>query len=165
MSTRDFRRTFRATVLNPVSPVRCEAYQPGFLTINQGKIQSLSTEPAEAEIIDLDDCIIIPGLVDTHVHLPQFGILGLGSNGLLEWLKQFTYPEEARFADARYAQAIAQEFFDELVANGTTTASIFSSIHEEATDIVAFLKTLSGKFPEQTMPRLPETPGMSLIEE
>jgi cytochrome c peroxidase len=30
-------------------------------------------------------------------------------------------------------------------------------------DIVAFLKALTGEFPEQTMPRLPKTPGKSVI--
>jgi cytochrome c peroxidase len=34
----------------------------------------------------------------------------------------------------------------------------------EATELVAFLESLSGRYPEQTMPRLPETPGRSLIE-
>lgn len=35
----------------------------------------------------------------------------------------------------------------------------------EANQIVAFLNTLTGEFPKQTMPRLPETPGTTLIEE
>lgn len=34
---------------------------------------------------------------------------------------------------------------------------------EEVDDIVAFLKTLTGKYPEITMPRLPDTPGVSLL--
>lgn len=34
---------------------------------------------------------------------------------------------------------------------------------EQVKDIVAFLNTLSGEFPEQTMPRLPETPGKSFF--
>jgi cytochrome c peroxidase len=35
---------------------------------------------------------------------------------------------------------------------------------EQVTDIVAFLSTLTGEFPEQTMPRLPATPGRSIIK-
>src|SRR5207302_7689099 len=47
----------------------------------------------------------------------------------------YTYPEEARFSDPDYAAKISKAFFDELVANGTTTAVIYSSVHEQATDI------------------------------
>src|SRR5262249_51904658 len=88
-----------------------------------------------AEFIDLGSKVVLPGFVDTHVHLPQFGTLGTGSGELLTWLNTYIYPEEARFADPDYAAKIAQQFFDALVANGTTTAVIYSSVHEEATDL------------------------------
>jgi guanine deaminase len=61
--------------------------------------------------------------------------MGIGAGELLTWLNTYTYPEEARFADPEYAAKISQEFFDALVANGTTTAAIYSSVHERATDI------------------------------
>ena len=35
---------------------------------------------------------------------------------------------------------------------------------QQVADIVEFMKTLSGEFPEQTMPRLPETPGETVVE-
>src|SRR5205085_7050121 len=87
-----------------------------------------------AEFRDLGEKIMLPGFVDTHVHLPQFGIMGVGQGELLAWLNTYTYPEEARFADPEYAEKISQSFFDELVANGTTTAVVYCSIHEQATD-------------------------------
>jgi guanine deaminase len=77
----------------------------------------------------------VPGFVDAHVHLPQYAIMGKGTGELLTWLSTYTFPEEARFSDAEYASRIADAFFDEMLANGTTTAAIYSSIHEEATDI------------------------------
>ena len=61
--------------------------------------------------------------------------MGVGGGQLLEWLENYTFPEEARFADSEYAGKISQAFFDNLVANGTTTAVIYSSVHEEATRI------------------------------
>ena len=132
--TPGLRRTFRATVLNPVSPERVDMYRPGYLTLNGPNIENLTLEPPETELVVMDDNIIIPGLIDAHVHLPQLGILGLGAGELLEWLERYTYPEEARFADSSYAMGISESFFDALIANGTTTASIYSSVHEAATD-------------------------------
>ena len=134
MTTPDLRRTFRATVLNPVSPDRVAVYEPGYLTIAGGVIESLTADAPKGDVIAMDNTTILPGLVDTHVHLAQFGILGVGSGALLEWLRDYTYPEEARFSDVDYAARIAEAFFDALAANGTTTASIYSSIHEPATD-------------------------------
>src|SRR5207247_4966615 len=84
---------------------------------------------------DLTGFAILPGFVDTHVHLPQFAIMGIGGQSLLDWLSNYTYPEEARFSDPEYAWRISEAFFDALVANGTTCACIYCSVHETATDI------------------------------
>ncbi|MCK7583643.1 MAG: hypothetical protein MZV65_54430 [Chromatiales bacterium] len=35
---------------------------------------------------------------------------------------------------------------------------------KQVDDIVAFLNALTGEFPQQTMPRLPGTPGTTIIE-
>jgi len=35
---------------------------------------------------------------------------------------------------------------------------------EQVADIVAFLNALTGDFPQQTLPRLPGTPGWSIVE-
>lgn len=126
--------------MNPVSVEELEFFDPGYLVVEGGKIVRLSREdprdefPA-AEFVDLTGKVIVPGLVDTHVHLPQFAIMGVGSGELLSWLKEYTYPEEMRFVDPEYARRISQLFFDEMLANGTTAAAIYCSIHEQATDI------------------------------
>jgi guanine deaminase len=137
---RGFRRIFRGLVTNPVAPDRMECYNPGFLVVRGEKIESLGgsdprSEFPTAEFIDCGARTILPGMIDTHVHLPQFAIMGIGAGELLEWLNRYTYPEEARFADPEYAARISKEFFDALVANGTTTAVVYSSVHEHATDI------------------------------
>lgn len=134
------RRIFKALVLNPVAPDRVESYDPGYLVITDDKIEKLTHEDPRrdfpsAEFIEAADKLIVPGLVDTHVHLPQYAIMGAGKGELLDWLNDYTYPEEARFADPEYAAQIAEKFFDEMLANGTTAAAIYSSIHEAATDV------------------------------
>src|SRR5260370_21244638 len=130
----------RALLMNPAAPDRIDFYDPGFLVIDNEKIVRIArndprSEFPDAEFRDLAEKIILPGFVDTHVHLPQLAIMGVGQGELLTWLNTYTYPEEARFADPEYAEKISTAFFDELVANGTTTAVIYCSVHERATDI------------------------------
>ena len=78
-------------------------------------------------IVDARDALLLPGLVDTHVHWPQLGIVGAMGLELLDWLRVRTLPEEARLADPGYAGALARDFVRALAANGTTTALVFGS--------------------------------------
>ena len=117
-----------------------DQYEPGYLLVTSDRIERLTRDDPRptlpsTEFIDLGNKTILPGFVDTHLHLPQFRIIEVGSNELLTWLNTYTYPEEARFANPDYAAKVAGEFFDALAANGTTTAAVYSSIHEEATDL------------------------------
>jgi guanine deaminase len=139
-TTGDLRRIFKACVINPIAADRVDRYDPGYLVVTGSRIERLSRDdprPAfpSAGFIDLGNKTIVPGFVDTHIHLPQFRIMGVGSGDLLSWLNTYTYPEEARFANPEYAAKVAAEFFDAVAANGTTTAVVYSSIHEEATDL------------------------------
>lgn len=80
--------------------------------------------------------VILPGFVDAHVHYPQTRIIGSASGPLLPWLQASVFPEESRFGDAEHASAVAEEFCAALLAQGTTTAAIYSSSHPEATEIL-----------------------------
>ncbi len=77
---------------------------------------------------------LLPGLVDLHVHAPQWPQLGTGLDLPLErWLFEHTFPLEARYADGEFAQRVWDDMVPTLLAHGTTTAVYFSSVHEEAT--------------------------------
>ena len=89
--------------------------------------------PAE-EIIDLRDGLLLPGLVDTHVHYPQLRAIGGLGMPLLDWLDQCALPEEARLADAGYAQSVALEFVRALTDAGTTSALVFGAHFAPAMD-------------------------------
>ena len=139
-TTPEFRLIIKGLVMNPIAPGRVDVYDPGYLVLSGETVERLDrrdprVEFPKAAFVDAGQKAIFPGFVDTHVHLPQFAIMGTGSGELLTWLQTYTYPEEARFADPEYADKIAREFFDALVASGTTTAMIYSSVHEQATDI------------------------------
>ncbi|WMU93432.1 guanine deaminase [Microcystis phage MaAM05] len=79
--------------------------------------------------------LIVPGFVDTHVHLPQMAVAGRQAPSLLEWLDTHIFAEEARFADTDYARAVSEWFLSELLANGTTLANIFLTSHPGASQI------------------------------
>jgi guanine deaminase len=81
---------------------------------------------------------LLPGLVDLHVHAPQWPQLGLALDlPLEEWLQTCTFPLEARYADIAFAQGAYESLVDALLANGTTTALYFASIHLAATQLLA----------------------------
>ncbi len=49
----------------------------------------------------------MPGLVDTHIHAPQYVNSGTGYDCMLmEWLEKYTFPTEARFKDLAYARDV-----------------------------------------------------------
>lgn len=49
----------------------------------------------------------MPGLVDTHIHAPQYVNSGNGYDMLLlDWLKTYTFPVEARFKDLEFARDV-----------------------------------------------------------
>ena len=87
-----------------------------------------------AEHHDYGDDLILPGFVDGHVHYPQIGVIASFGAQLLDWLEKYTFPEEARFSDPDYARDTAKLFLDLLVANGTTTAAVYCTVHPESAD-------------------------------
>jgi len=81
---------------------------------------------------------LLPGMVDLHVHAPQWPQLGLAMDQPLEvWLQRYTFPLEARYADLAFASAVYESLVATLLANGTTTALYFASIHLPATQRLA----------------------------
>lgn len=83
---------------------------------------------------DLRPMVIAPGLIDTHAHLPQAPITGLGGGmTLLPWLENVMAPAERRFAGLG-VKATAEHYFSLFAAAGTTTATLYGSVDAEATE-------------------------------
>ncbi len=78
--------------------------------------------------------LLAPGFVDLHVHFPQTDVIGSPAEGLLPWLENYTFPHESRFAEAAYAQGVAEVFLDELLRHGVTTALTFATSHPASVD-------------------------------
>lgn len=80
---------------------------------------------------------ILPGFVDLHIHAPQYPQLGKALDVPLEvWLQEHTFPLEARYADTAFAGRHYAALVEDLIANGTTTALYFATVHQEATRLL-----------------------------
>ncbi|MCX5497399.1 guanine deaminase [Kaistia dalseonensis] len=80
---------------------------------------------------------VLPGFVDLHIHAPQYPQLGKALNVPLEvWLHRYTFPLEARYADIAFARHHYDMLVGDLIANGTTTALYFATVHQEATRLL-----------------------------
>jgi guanine deaminase len=126
-----------ATIINPQADLSCNVIEDGALVVENGLITSVGKYndlDDKTNTIELGQNIIMPGMVDTHVHLPQYPIIARYGYTLLEWLNKFTFPAERQFTPER-ASALAPVFFRELKRNGTTTAAVYSTVNKESTDI------------------------------
>ncbi|WP_421761736.1 guanine deaminase [Devosia sp.] len=94
---------------------------------------------ARSDLIALaPDRIVIPGFVDLHVHAPQYPQLGAALDVPLEvWLGKYTFPLEASYADLDLARERYEVLVADLLANGTTTALYFATVHRAATEALA----------------------------
>ncbi len=138
---------YRAAVLDvPGDPFvtgasALRAESDGAIVVRQGTIVArgayadLAVEHRDEETVDLRGGLLLPGLVDTHVHYPQVRVIaGLGMP-LLDWLDRWALPEEARLAEDRYAEAVTAEFLSGLAQAGTTTALVFGAHFAGAMEI------------------------------
>tara|TARA_Y100000588_G_scaffold373145_1_gene446582 strand:+ start:284 stop:1600 length:1317 start_codon:yes stop_codon:yes gene_type:complete len=103
-----------------------------------GGASALLEQYPQAQVTVHDNALIMPGLIDTHIHFPQVDVIASYGEQLLEWLNNYTFPTEAGFADQHIAETTAEFFLQELLRNGTTTAAVYGSVHASAAD--AFFK-------------------------
>ena len=94
---------------------------------------------------DFNNCLIVPGMNDLHLHAPQYAFHGMYMDlELLDWLNTVTFPEEARYADLNYAEKAYSIFTDDIKHSATTRASIFGTLHVDATELLMDLMEKTG---------------------
>jgi guanine deaminase len=102
--------------------------------VDRGPFPTIASAHPQAVVLDVREGLLLPGLVDTHVHFPQVRVIGALGMPLLEWLDRCALPEEQRLASADYAATIAGEFVAGLISAGTTTSLVFGSHFATAVD-------------------------------
>ena len=99
-----------------------------------GPADTLRAAHPQARVTDYGNALISAGFIDAHVHYPQTAIIASWGKRLIDWLNAYTFPEEMRFSDPAYARAVASRYFDLTLANGTTTACSYGTIHPASVD-------------------------------
>jgi cytosine/adenosine deaminase-related metal-dependent hydrolase len=108
----------------------------GDLWIEGGRIRELGRDlrRRSASVLDATGKVVLPGFVQTHVHLCQTLMRGAADDlALLDWLKQRIWPFEAAH-DEGSLKASAQLGLAELIRGGTTTLLSMETVHQ--TDVV-----------------------------
>lgn len=129
----------RARILTPLAAGGLVHEPDGLVTVD-GTGVLIYVGPAAAAppdvvagAVDLRPWVLLPGLVDTHAHLPQLPNAGLGfALDLLTWLDRLTFPTERSWADPSVATRLAPAIFRAFAAAGTTTVLAYGVVYEAA---------------------------------
>jgi len=135
-------RAYRASIVHCVADpaghgnAAVERFDDGLLVVGDGHVVEvgpaaplLARLDSAVPVTDYSGRILVPGLIDCHVHYPQVDMIASWGEQLLDWLEDYAYPAERRYEDGAYARQAAEFFADELLRHGTTTALVFATVH------------------------------------
>lgn len=113
--------------------------------VSKGVFDTLPEEYASLPLYDYGDALIFPGMVDLHVHAPQYAFRGMCMDlELMDWLNRYTFPEEEKYENLEYAKKAYGMFVNALRSGATTRACIFATRHRFATELLMELMEASG---------------------
>lgn len=111
----------------------------------QGAFRELPGRFQALPLMNFSEKLIVPGLVDLHLHAPQFPFRGLGMDlELMDWLNTHTFPEEAKYANPDYALVAYSQFAEVMRRSCTTRAAIFATAHTRSTLLLMELMEETG---------------------
>ncbi|MEO8228803.1 MAG: amidohydrolase family protein [Chloroflexota bacterium] len=130
----------RARVLTPLAAGGTCYLPDGAIEVDaSGRLAAISSFSDRATgggkiAVDLRPLVLMPGLVDLHLHLPQLPNAGVGAGlDLLTWLDRYIFPLEREF-DADAAERLAPAAFRAMAAAGTTTGLMYGAVFEPSLD-------------------------------
>jgi 5-methylthioadenosine/S-adenosylhomocysteine deaminase len=105
----------------------------GDLLIRDERIAEIGDTSQTADtVVDASGCAVIPGFVQTHIHLCQTLFRGAADDlALIDWLKQRVWPMEAAHSAASLT-ASARLGIAELIKGGTTCALTMETVNHTA---------------------------------
>jgi guanine deaminase len=123
------------------SPDTLEVLRDVVITIDESGTITAIDDGDAGIAVDRDlgsSVVVIPGLIDAHIHAPQWPQLGTGLDLPLEqWLFDNTFPLEAKLTDPDFAAVVWPDMVDTLLRHGTTTAVYYATISVETTTMLA----------------------------
>src|SRR5881397_584628 len=108
----------------------------GDVSISDGRIAKIAATIAEPHdrVIDARGGYVLPGLIQTHIHLCQTLLRGFADDlPLMDWLRRRVWPMEAAHTPDTLRAAVRLAT-TELLASGTTTVLTMETVHD--TDVV-----------------------------
>jgi guanine deaminase len=107
-----------------------------WLLVDSGRIAGAQAEAPDTSWLRHDHRgrLLMPGFIDTHVHMPQLEVIASYGTELLHWLETYTFPAELRYADPAVCAAGSSRFLDALLMHGTTAAVVFPTVHKASVD-------------------------------
>nr|NQU91787.1 guanine deaminase [Bacteroidota bacterium] len=112
-------------------------FEDGLLVVENGMVKhsgefnkTKQLLNADVKIEDHSGCYILPGFVDAHVHSVQTQAIASYGKELLDWLDNYIFPNERHFENPEFADRHIDFFTRQLLKNGTTTAMVYSSVHD-----------------------------------
>lgn len=157
---RRYTQVFQGTAFSSKSPQEVQILKENLFCINENGIIEKVISPEDADYQPLLDAYqgeenfhrlaegqyLLPGFVDLHVHAPQWAQAGTALDiPLYDWLNTYTFPLESKFSDLEFAKDVYQDVVSTLLANGTTTALYFATVHKEASLLLAEICVKKGQ--------------------
>ncbi|XP_019866796.1 guanine deaminase [Aethina tumida] len=144
-------KIFIGSIVHCKKPFELEVIKDGFLIVHGRKIIHVDNDKtrvdsvkqkfkiADSQVIELTNTqLLIPGLIDTHIHAPQYPNAGLGyDKPLLEWLDSYTYKIEQMFKDQTLSYEVFNAVVRKTLSYGTTTATYFASLFDDSSMVLA----------------------------
>ena len=142
------RKVYKANILFTPERSRFEVLENGYIAVEDGLVAGVAADLSsladlcsfvcdEADVTDFGDSLLIPAMNDMHVHAPQYRNQGIAMDlELLQWLQNYTFPEEMKYADEVYARRMYSRFIRDLWRFGTMRACVFATVHTESTRLL-----------------------------
>ena len=135
-------KLYKANIIYTRDKDHFEVLEHGYVGVENGRVVDVASS-ADAfgqrpeEVIDYGDCLLIPAMNDMHVHAGQYRNQGISMDlELLDWLNNYTFPEEAKYSDTRYARRMYSRFVHDLWRYGTMRTATFATTHLESTRLL-----------------------------
>ena len=140
----------KANLISSKSYDELDIKKDHYIIVNDGIIENISDKldkTYEEEVIDYSGKLLIPAFTDLHIHASQYPQRGIGMDCLLiDWLNNYTFPQEANFKNNEYAKNIYAKLIRDLIKHGTFHLSLFTTLHYEACDILFKMLEESGLY-------------------
>lgn len=101
-----------------------------------GSPNKLIADTPDAEVYNFEEKLLMSGFIDAHAHYPQTPIIASWGKRLIDWLNTYTFPEEEKYGNLKYAEKVAELYLNFLLSNGTTSVSTYCTTHPESVDAI-----------------------------